>query len=364
RNISINVSSVTAQDIDASIESGSITSVVNVDINELNMSAVIDGGAASSYWFYFNVTDNALNQEVIFHIINMDDLDVVYPNYFQPVYSYDGVTWNRITDTSISYPVFTFTQDFTQNNVLVALAFPHTYTGLQTYLDTLDGLSFVNRTNIGNSTQNRYIDLLTITNTSVSECDKKVVWIIAGQHPGETPSRHVTQGLIEFLVNETNETSQKLRNNYIWKIIPMLNPDGIYTGNSRADTDGSDINREWDDVVKGDEVGHAYDEITGWLSNHSIDLLLDFHGAYGDDTFIYNFPSAYVTTKYYNNQDELLKYFQSYTFYDGAHIESSTQGALRVEMYDEFGLPAITPEVNIYNNSYTISGLKNEGINS
>ncbi|NOQ37736.1 hypothetical protein GQ472_02500, partial [archaeon] len=365
RNISINVSSVTAQDIDNNIDEGSITNVVTVATNELNMSLVPDGGVGQTWWFYFNVTDNALNQEVIFHIINIDEVTPSawdYPISVQPVYSYDGVIWNRITDTSLSSPVFTFTQQFTQNSVLVALVFPHTYTGLQTYLDTIDGLSFVNRTNIGNSTQNRYIDLLTITNTSVSECDKKVVWVIAGQHPGETPGRHVVQGLIEFLVNETNETSKELRNNYIWKIIPMLNPDGVYTGKCRIDTDGSDLNREWDDVVKGDEVGHAYDEITDWLDNHSIDLLLDFHSHY-NDTLVYTLPLAYVTPKYYNNQDRLRSYFQTHTFFDTPY-EASTQETLRVEMYDEFGFQTTTLEVNTYNNTYTLPSLKNEGINS
>jgi murein tripeptide amidase MpaA len=36
----------------------------------------------------------------------------------------------------------------------------------------------------------------------------------------------------------------------IFKIIPMINPDGVIYGNSRCDISGSDINRQWGDANK------------------------------------------------------------------------------------------------------------------
>jgi murein tripeptide amidase MpaA len=32
---------------------------------------------------------------------------------------------------------------------------------------------------------------------------------------------------------------------YIFKIVPMMNPDGVIYGNSRCDISGADINRQW-----------------------------------------------------------------------------------------------------------------------
>lgn len=61
---------------------------------------------------------------------------------------------------------------------------------------------------------------------------KKLVTITARVHPGETPSSYVCQGLIEFLVS-AHPVAKVLREHVVFKIIPMLNPDGVYLGNYR-----------------------------------------------------------------------------------------------------------------------------------
>ena len=65
------------------------------------------------------------------------------------------------------------------------------------------------------------------------EKKRKVVYITARVHPGETPSSYVCQGLIEFLVS-SHPIAKVLRENIVFKIIPMLNPDGVYLGNYRC----------------------------------------------------------------------------------------------------------------------------------
>jgi len=84
--------------------------------------------------------------------------------------------------------------------------------------------------------QQRRLDLITITELDVKqqspEKKRKVVTITARVHPGETPSSYVCQGLIEFLVSN-HPVAKVLRENIVFKIIPMLNPDGVYLGNYR-----------------------------------------------------------------------------------------------------------------------------------
>lgn len=61
---------------------------------------------------------------------------------------------------------------------------------------------------------------------------KKMIFLTARVHPGESPSSHVMHGIIEFLVSK-DDRAQKLRKVYCFKIIPMLNPDGVFLGNYR-----------------------------------------------------------------------------------------------------------------------------------
>lgn len=37
-----------------------------------------------------------------------------------------------------------------------------------------------------------------------------------------------------------------MRDNYVFKIVPMMNPDGVVVGNSRCNISGADLNRKWD----------------------------------------------------------------------------------------------------------------------
>jgi len=50
--------------------------------------------------------------------------------------------------------------------------------------------------------------------------------------------------MIDFLLSP-DKIAKKLRARYIFKIIPMLNPDGIRYGNYRCCTLGYDQNRKW-----------------------------------------------------------------------------------------------------------------------
>lgn len=53
------------------------------------------------------------------------------------------------------------------------------------------------------------------------------------------------EGFINQLVYLQQESSVDLLKRYIFKIVPMVNIDGVIYGNSRCDISGSDGNRKW-----------------------------------------------------------------------------------------------------------------------
>lgn len=54
-------------------------------------------------------------------------------------------------------------------------------------------------------------------------------------HPGETPGSHAMNGIIKFLLNNKDARSYLLKKYFVFMLIPMMNPDGVYYGHYRMD---------------------------------------------------------------------------------------------------------------------------------
>ncbi|KAM3140512.1 hypothetical protein pb186bvf_007324 [Paramecium bursaria] len=103
-----------------------------------------------------------------------------------------------------------------------------------------------------------------------------VIIIMARQHPGETVSSHVCDGMIKAI-----QESYILQDRFHIVIFPMMNPDGVQYGNFRCDSSGKDLNRVWS---KPHPVHHKHIlEIKRYISSllrqgKDIKLFLDIHG--------------------------------------------------------------------------------------
>lgn len=84
---------------------------------------------------------------------------------------------------------------------------------------------------------------------------KPLVLITARVHPGEVSSSYCLQGILEFLLSYNNLQAYLLRRLFIFKIVPMLNPDGVVAGNYRADPQGFNLNRFYLDPSKEQQYG-------------------------------------------------------------------------------------------------------------
>ena len=87
--------------------------------------------------------------------------------------------------------------------------------------------------------------MLTITDfnhTRGEDLRKKVIIITGRVHPGETNASWIVHGIIKFLLSK-DKVANELRKRVIFKIIPMINADGVTIGNTRCSFIGRDVNR-------------------------------------------------------------------------------------------------------------------------
>lgn len=111
---------------------------------------------------------------------------------------------------------------------------------------------------------------LTVTAPNIddeSNRKKRAIIVSARVHPGETPSSWMMKGLMDFITGDSN-AAKRLRHKFIFKIIPMLNPDGVIIGNTRSSLTGKDLNRQYRTVIR-----EAYPSI--WYTKAMIKRLID-----------------------------------------------------------------------------------------
>jgi murein tripeptide amidase MpaA len=81
---------------------------------------------------------------------------------------------------------------------------------------------------------------------------KSTVFLTSRVHPGETPASFVLNGILSFILNEKSEQAKILRERFVFKVIPILNPDGVYRGYYRHDTKNQNLNRYYLEPTKED----------------------------------------------------------------------------------------------------------------
>ncbi|KAJ3075407.1 Cytosolic carboxypeptidase 1 [Podochytrium sp. JEL0797] len=175
------------------------------------------------------------------------------------------------TYSTLSFHLKSLHQDDT---LFIAYHYPYTLSDLTLFLDSLqvgkerladlqktgqsDTLVSCDKFNlrcrrqdlVGKTAGGNQIELLTVTafdDASISDfpiAERVYVFLTARVHPGESNASFIMHGVIQFLLGD-DETAHCLRQRCVFKIVPMLNPDGVIAGNHRCGLGGTDLNRAW-----------------------------------------------------------------------------------------------------------------------
>lgn len=258
---------------DAQFECGNLGKIEKKTEFEYELQIRADSGNAKQrIWFHFKVWNSSKNQHVIFNIVNYCKCKATFRDGLAPVVrSSSRPQWERLPSSSTFYykcPTrlrgytlsFAFVFDEPDDVYEFAYCYPYSYSQLQEYLSQIcqQHKNVIHRERFASSLQKRRLDILSISSPeNLASIFKKgpaapyrgallspihTVVVTARVHPGETPSSYVAEGLITFLASD-DPVAQRLRSNILFKIVPMLNPDGVVFGNYRGSSTGQDLNR-------------------------------------------------------------------------------------------------------------------------
>ena len=170
---------------------------------------------------------------------------------------------------------FNFSQQ--ENSIFFAFTYPYSFDQIQAKITEIEAWSrqdesiYFHREIAGLSFEKRPVDLITISSKEgigkereelIPELfpyhegkgelrplkfeGKKYIFLSARVHPAETASSFVLNGILDciFGKNRANKAHSKhLLKNFVFKIIPCLNPDGVSRGYYRLDTFSQNLNR-------------------------------------------------------------------------------------------------------------------------
>uniref|UniRef100_A0A8C5CR55 Cytosolic carboxypeptidase 1 n=1 Tax=Gadus morhua TaxID=8049 RepID=A0A8C5CR55_GADMO len=265
-------------------ESGNLRKAIHVRQHEYDL--VLNSDINSNHyhqWFYFEVSGMRVGTDYRFNIINCEKSNSQF-NYGMQVLMYSvqeaiggKPRWvrtgedicyykNHFSRSSIatggqkgkSYYTMTFTMNFSHKDDVCYFAYhyPYTYSTLKMHLSKLEDLrspqiywrqDVLCETLAGNSCPLLTITAMPEATTNDHLCpfkNRPVIFLSARVHPGETNASWVMKGTLEFLMG-SSQLAHSLREAYIFKIVPMLNPDGVINGNHRCSLSGEDLNRQW-----------------------------------------------------------------------------------------------------------------------
>ncbi|XP_071892099.1 cytosolic carboxypeptidase 3 isoform X3 [Anas platyrhynchos] len=290
---------------EARFESGNLQKVVKVNDFEYQLTLRTDlYTSRHTQWYYFQVSNTQAGMPYRFTIVNFTKRNSLYKHGLRPLLYSEAdakkhnVGWRR-TGNEIKYYknnvgegghqyfslTWTFQFPHDRDTCYFAHCYPYTYSNLQEYLVDIskdpEKSKFCKIRILCRSLAGNIVYVLTITNPPESGNDtkRKAVILTARVHPGETNSSWIMKGFLDYILGNSHK-AQQLRDTFVFKVVPMLNPDGVIVGNHRCSLTGKDLNRKYKCKVKKcyPSIWYTRNMIRRVMEKRDIFLYCDIHG--------------------------------------------------------------------------------------
>ncbi|XP_041974997.1 cytosolic carboxypeptidase 1-like isoform X2 [Aricia agestis] len=257
-------------------ESGNLRKAIQVGQREYELILMPDVNSNKRHqWFYFEVRNMQPGRPYVFNIINCEKSDSQFNFGMKPLlYSVKEAVlgrpgWVRAgsdicyyrnsyhsanqKNYSKCYLTVTFTIDFPHANDVCYLAyhFPYTYSLMMTQLwqwsSQLPSGVYFRVEPLCYSLNGNEVPVITLTAEDTPTnpiIDREIVFLTSRVHPGESNASWVMDGTLGRALADT-AAARALRSKYIFKIVPMLNVEGVINGCHRCGLTNEDLNRRW-----------------------------------------------------------------------------------------------------------------------
>ncbi|BDT61089.1 peptidase [Massilia varians] len=261
--------------ISSQFDAGAIEVVNATSANAIDLNIRKDSHADIVQWFYFRL-QGAQGQACTIRFLNAGQ--AAYPagwEGYQAMASYDRVNWFRVP-TSYDGQVMTIEHTPGMDSVYYAYFEPYSWERHLELLDRAQMAEHVRMLDLGSTVDGRDLNMLVIGEPAP---EKKKVWVIARQHPGETMAEWFVEGMLDALLDPAHPFGRQLLKESVFYVVPNMNPDGSVRGNLRTNAAGANLNREWMNptMERSPEVFLVLKK----MHETGVDLCLDVHGDEG-----------------------------------------------------------------------------------
>ena len=269
--------------ISASFDSGNIDVISAQDPSNIELAIKKDHQSEFYQWFHFKL-HNTEHVEHVMHLTNAGKSAYVegWENY-QAVASHDRQHWFRVpTEFDGEKLTIKFTPEF--DATYFAYFAPYSYERHQDLLHNAQLDIDCQLQVLGQTLDGRDMSVLKVGEEGEG---KKVIWLTARQHPGESMAEWFMEGFIDRLLDEDDGVARSLLNSAVFYLVPNMNPDGSARGHLRTNAKGVNLNREWQtpSMENSPEVYLVREKMLAT----GVDMHLDIHG---DEALPFNFVAG------------------------------------------------------------------------